>query len=254
MLLLLRAEASMFQRTKTIWRQLVGQAPGADTLVVDGSPEERRAWVRFRANFATALKPAGAPDSSRLPAQIRNISLCGINLRVSRGFQPGEMVSIELPGANGKACCDILACVVHCEESLETEWLLGCTFSRPLSAADLDAVRDNPERGDLEDQRECERFEANVNATIQLAAAEELSGFPARVLNISVSGVGLLVDRAIENGTLLNVELNTKAGTVEHTMLACVVYVNRKSETEWALGCNFIRSLDEHDLKELVSG
>jgi hypothetical protein len=67
-----------------------------------------------------------------------------------------------------------------------------------------------------------------------------------------VSGVGLLVNQSIENGALLSVELRNPAGTVERTMLACVVHINRRSPGEWALGCNFIRSLNEHDLKALL--
>jgi PilZ domain len=244
----------MFQRTKTIWRQLVGQSREQSTATLDDSQEERRAWVRFRANMETALKPAGALDSGRIAAHVRNISLGGINLRVTRAFQPGDMLSIELPSANGKTCCDILACVVHSEEELAGEWLLGCTFSRDLSAADLDALRAKHVHCDVEDQRQWQRFQANLTATIQPAAALEHRAYSAKVLNISVSGVGLLADRAIENGTLLNVDLCNEASTVECTMLACVVYVNRQSVGEWALGCNFIRSLSEEDLAGLVSG
>ena len=56
----------------------------------------------------------------------------------------------------------------------------------------------------------------------------------------------------MENATLLSVELHNAAGTVGRTMLACVVHVTRHSDHEFALGCNFIRSLSEEDLKALM--
>ena len=74
----------------------------------------------------------------------------------------------------------------------------------------------------------------------------------AFVIVFAVTGVGLLVDRAIENGALLSVELHNAAGTTERTMLACVVHVNAQSDATWALGCNFIRSLSEEELKALL--
>jgi len=74
------------------------------------------------------------------------------------------------------------------------------------------------------------------------------------VLDISASGVGPAGWIATsENGTLLSVELHNATGTKERTMLACVVHVTSQSDTAWGLGCNFIRSLSEEDLRALTS-
>jgi c-di-GMP-binding flagellar brake protein YcgR len=219
---------------------------------MESGADERRVWIRYPADLATAYKPAGAFDSARLSARVRNISLGGINLAGNRPFQPGELLTVELPGANEEARCKVLACVVHCEEEQAGEWSVGCTFSRELSADDLAHFGARRERPDPSDQRQWKRFPALMTAHYQLVALDDARQYDAKVLDISATGVGLLVERDIENGTLLSVELHNAAGTAERTMLACIVHVTRQASSEWALGCNFIRSLSEEDLEALV--
>jgi c-di-GMP-binding flagellar brake protein YcgR len=242
----------MFQRSKTFWRLLLGRPEESSAVALQDGPDERRVWVRFPADLETAFKPAGTADHSRVAARIRNISLGGVNLRAERSFCPGDMLSIELPCASGEARCNVLACVVHCDAEPDGHWSLGCTFSRELSEADLQSLGANQELFDLPDQRQWKRFPTNVHATYQPVATAEQTPRPAKVLNISVSGIGLSVDREIENGALLSVDLRNASATVERSILACVVHINRQSATQWALGCNFIRSLSEDDLKSLL--
>jgi c-di-GMP-binding flagellar brake protein YcgR len=236
----------MFALTKTFWRRLVGRPSASANGTVQ--TDDRRVWVRYPADLQTACKPAGAPDSTRLSARVRNISLGGINLLGSRAFKPGELLTVELPGADEESRCNVLACVVHCAED-EGGWSIGCTFSRDLSDADLSSFGARRERNGVHDQRQWKRFDCSVTATYQFVAAPDGENHDAKVLNVSVNGVGLVVDRDIENGTLLSVELHNAAGTTQRTMLACVVHVTRQGVTEWALGCNFIRSLSEEDVK-----
>jgi c-di-GMP-binding flagellar brake protein YcgR len=238
----------MFERTKTIWRRLLGR-PAAK--LQDGA-DERRVWVRYPANLAIGFKPAGAPHNTRLSARIRNISIGGINLLSNRAFQPGQLVTVELPGTKEQSPCHVLACIVHCLEEKNGEWSLGCTFSRELSDDDLESFGASRDRRHSSDQRQWKRFPCAVTATYQLAASDDPRQFPAKVLDISASGVGLLVDRAVENGTLLSVELHNAPATTAKILLACVVHMRRQSDTAWALGCNFIRSLSEEDLQALA--
>ena len=245
-------EATVFERTKNLWRRLLG-APGTSaTATLEDGGDERRVWARHATNLETRYKPAGAPDTTRLSARVRNISLGGVNLIGNRAFQPGELLNVELPGATDVDRCDVLACVVHCAEETPNEWSLGCTFSRELSDDDLVSFGARRERHHPSDQRQWKRFPSNVTATYQLVATDDSRQLPAKVQDVSASGVALIVDHSVENGTLLSVELHNASGTTERTMLACVVHVNRTADGDWALGCNFIRSLSEEDLKALV--
>src|SRR5262249_57524342 len=73
----------------------------------------------------------------------------------------------------------------------------------------------------------------------------------AGVVNISANGIGLLLDRPVENGTLLSLALRSPTTHSSHTILACVVHVTSRPG-EWTVGCNFIRELSEADLKALL--
>ncbi len=61
-----------------------------------------------------------------------------------------------------------------------------------------------------------------------------------------------MVKEPVGAGMLLSVELHGATGPSARTILACVVHVTPRGEGEWALGCNFIRSLTEQDLQALV--
>src|SRR5262245_1106707 len=102
----------MFERTISFWRRLLGRAPAGGT---DAPPDlgERRVWVRYPADLTTTYQPAGNGTHARYSARVRNISLGGINLLVSRPFDPGELLSVELPGAPEGGTTTALACVIH---------------------------------------------------------------------------------------------------------------------------------------------
>ncbi|HYV40136.1 MAG TPA: PilZ domain-containing protein [Gemmataceae bacterium] len=242
----------MFESTKNFWRHLVGHPKCAGGVALADGKDDRRLWARFPTDLVTVYKVAGAADDAHQPTRVRNVSLGGINLLTTRAQQPGDMLTIELPSGNEGAKCHVLACVVHCVEESTGEWSLGCTFSRQLTETDLAQFGADRKRHSANDQRLWQRIPCNINATYQLVATADQTSYAAKVLNISVTGVGLLVDRAIDNGALLSVELHNAAGTTERTILTCVVHVNPQSDGAWALGCNFIRALSEEDLRALI--
>jgi c-di-GMP-binding flagellar brake protein YcgR len=242
----------MFERARSFWRRLLGRPGNAVRATPQSGTIERRVWLRFPADLETSYQTAKALGGTRLSARVRNISLGGINLLGNRAFQPGDLLTVELPGASDETPCNVLACVVHCEAEQQGEWSLGCTFSRELNDDALELFGARRERHDPSDQRQWKRFPCDVSARCQLVASDDREQWPCKVLDISATGVGLLVEREIDSGTLLTVELHNAAGTTVLTMLACVVHLTRQSETEWALGCNFIRSLSEQDLRALT--
>jgi hypothetical protein len=242
----------MFEFTRSFWRRLLGRSAVAVHAGNQRDNDDRRVWVRYPADLETSFQTATVPPGTRLCARVRNISLGGINLLADRAFEPGDMLTVELPGATDETTCNVLACVVHCDTEQPGEWSLGCTFARELNDEDLEAFGARRERHDPSDQREWKRFPCDITAQCQLVASDNARPWPAKVLDISATGVGLLVDRNLDNGTLLSVELHNAAGTTERTMLACIVHVTRHPAAEWALGCNFIRSLSEEDLCALT--
>jgi hypothetical protein len=212
---------------------------------------ERRVWVRYPANLETTVQTPGKPDQSRFFALVRDISRAGANLLVQHPFQAGDQLSVELPAPDGQAVRNVLACVVRVDQEGD-EWALGCIFSRELGEEDLGGFGAKKQKHSSADQRTWMRFPCQVKATYQVVGYEETPICRGEVLNISASGISLLVTQTIEMGSLLNLEIQQASGTFKRTILACVVRADQEG-SRWALGCNFIRELSEEDLQALVS-
>jgi hypothetical protein len=241
----------MLQHIGTIWRRIL-KSENPDAEVFLETHDDRRHWERYPSEAETTVRPANSSDTTRYPARVRNISLGGINLRVSKEFDPGQLLSIELPAADRKSNFSVLLCVVHVTQIDEQEWTLGGTFARELSEEDLEAFGARKTRSARSDKRTWERHPSGLKATYSVVTAGDSTNHEAVVLNISASGVGLAVDRATEAGTLLSVDLMNATDTVVRTVLACVVHACSWKGERWALGCNFIRQLTEEDLKALM--
>jgi hypothetical protein len=76
-------------------------------------------------------------------------------------------------------------------------------------------------------------------------------GWPAETLDLSETGVGLLVCRRFEPGTLLGLTLRSRAGDE-----VCLPLLQVRSvlavQHHWRLGCNWAKPLDHADLVELL--
>jgi len=236
----------MFERTFSFWRRAKAKpAPLADDKL------ERRLWVRYPANV-TANVTRAQGDERKLNARVRDISLGGANLLVEQAFKPGDLLSIHLPAGPERDINVVLACVVRATEEGPGKFALGCVFSRELTDEDLEGFGARRLRHSPADNRIYKRFPCDFRARFQQVASGETDFLEARVLNLSATGIGLEIDYPLEAGSLLNVDLLGKNGQPMRTILSCVVHVTHRAGGSWAVGCNFIRELDEDDLQSLL--
>jgi hypothetical protein len=103
---------------------------------------ERRVWIRYPGNLDTFCQPSSAetatgPETS-WPASVWDVSLGGMGLLVERRFEPGSTLML-LTAVNGLPRILQME-VVHVSAHASGQWLLGCTFARPLSEEELQAV------------------------------------------------------------------------------------------------------------------
>ncbi len=228
----------MLQGARRIWRRLVcGKAV-----------EDRRALARRPSDVVTAIQPP--KGEARRPARVLDVSRGGVGLAVGEALEPGAVIGVEVPAGSGVSSSVALACVVHVQPHGEREWLLGCAFCQELSDDDLAAFGGKPVSPQPE-LRGAERFPCNVRASFQLVG-QGSGRYSARVLNISLGGAGLLAERPVAVGALLNLELESADGGSQRTLLACVVHVATRPGNEWVLGCNFLHELPEADLQDLL--
>jgi hypothetical protein len=230
----------MLRLARRFWQRMVDwQGRGQ-------AAEERRTRARCRSEVTTAIR---ARDGMACwPARVLDVSRAGIALVVADLLEPGEVLGIEVPGDRGAAPSVVLASVAHVRPYGDGEWVHGCCFSAELSDADLGALGGSREDTPVPDLRVWERVSCNVRAAFELLDEETSVRHPARVLNISVGGIGLLADRAVAAGAVLNLNLHGADGQSERTLLACVVHVSSRPNNEWVLGCSFIREMSEADL------
>jgi hypothetical protein len=183
---------------------------------------------------------------------VRDVSRGGIHLVAERRFEPGELLSVDLPAPEGQACAVVLAYVVRVAPQHGGNWSVGCIFAIELGDEDLRLFGAEREKSPQADPRTWVRFPSDARATFQQVRDPDAPPRAAAVLNICPGGVGLLSDRALDLGALLRVELRGTSGPAALTMTASVVRVSPRPEGDWALGCNFLRELTHKEIQALL--
>jgi hypothetical protein len=238
--------------TVTFWRWLTGQSmPVMSLSPAEGSTEERRVWLRYAANLNIRCGEVSGEKDNGVSAEICDISQGGLQIIALRRFEPGTLLSVELPSSTGEKAIAMLACVVRTQPHGESEWKMGCRFSSELSEQQLNALGAARARPSEPDPRGWERFPCDSKAFYQRVNGPAGPNQAARILNIAVGGMALLVQEPIAVGDLLSAELHDAKGQPVVTILACVVHTQAAPEGQ-IVGCSFIRELTDADIKALL--
>ncbi|MGH7225764.1 MAG: PilZ domain-containing protein [Gemmataceae bacterium] len=236
----------------TFWRWLTGQPLALARSATDkDSDDERRVWLRYAANLNVRAEPVNDEGDAAVSAVISDISRGGIQIISTRRFEPGILLSVELPSSHGQSALSVLACVVRAQPYGDSEWTMGCRFSSELDETQLQTFGAARARPSSPDPRGWSRFPCDTKAFYQRVNHPGQGHRPARVLNIAVGGIAMLVDEVMPIGELLSTELHDAKGKPVLTILACVVHAQTVAEGQ-LLGCNFIRELDDKDMLALL--
>lgn len=106
----------------------------------------------------------------------------------------------------------------------------------------------------LDERRNDDRYVCNLRTICRpIEHPRSSSPWPARLLDVSTTGLRVLLTRRFEAGALLSIEIRTRDGS-NLTLLARVVRVHAtgRTRTLWSLGCLLAAPLAEDDLEELV--
>ncbi len=74
----------------------------------------------------------------------------------------------------------------------------------------------------------------------------------ARIVDISTTGIGVILRQRFPSGTLLTIEMQNSAGDLSRTLQTKVVHTTPHPEGGWVSGCTFVNPLTEEDLKVLL--
>ena len=243
-----RVEAGMFEGTASWWRRLTQRQPDAASSATAATHDERRVWVRYPCDRHTQYASDDEPPQS---ARILDISRGGAKIVVGQDHEPVRSSASNCRGRTARRRSPALACVVHQKQADADEWVLGCSFSKELEEEHLHAFAGR--RGRTARATQLAAFRRQLTASVQLTNSYDSTRWPAKVLNLSAGGLALVVERDIRNGTLLTADLCGANGYTLETILVCVVHITTEEDGSRRLGCNFIRELDESDLRKLLS-
>ncbi len=238
----------MLQRVVSSWGKLFGF--GDSSLAVE---EDRRHWGRIPCDVETTCTPVGPAAVERSPARVRNVSRGGISLEVSRSFQPGELLSVALPGGHdAENTCELLACVIRCWAE-EGGHQIACTFATQLSDDELVRFGQRNLRPAAPEQRASLRFPCLAQAAFSVVGApEEEAPSPAIVVNASASGIALEVSAPRTVGELVSIDLWRGKDRPVVTTLASVVRSTVERDGRRIAGCSFINELSEEQVRRLL--
>ena len=104
--------------------------PDVDTSAV--SVDNRRAYVRFPCELDGSLSPITGNRGQQWTGKVRDISQGGMGIALSRRFELGTLLSVEIQEADGRSSGSLLARVVHVTPHSGGGWLIGCCFTNEL--------------------------------------------------------------------------------------------------------------------------
>jgi hypothetical protein len=240
----------MSQRKVSSWGQFLGLRDNEEVEPPPGT--ERRLFGRHDCSMPAVCETTNLPETVTLEGQVRNLSREGIGLLLKHQVEIGAVLKVELQAADRSSATIILACVVYTHKEQDGGWMHGCAFVTELSEAEMTQFGAQRVRPDTPEQRSWVRFPCDLEASYRLVRVSERDMSHAKVVDISASGVGLLVQRPIDAGSLLSIVLVAPKGKSSLKMLGCVVRVTEKPNDELLLGCNFIRELNDRELVALL--
>jgi hypothetical protein len=99
-----------------------------------------------------------------------------------------------------------------------------------------------------------ERHECTVQATCQSVASRSNHDLmlQGKIRNISVGGVGLVVERRFEPGTGIFIECQTNDNRTVGPYMARVVHATSRPDGTWLLGCAFVSKLGDEEIRDLL--
>ena len=156
---------------------------------------------------------------------------------------------LELKGATG-GVRSALARVVHA--AADAGGVVGCSFVRELDEAMLRLFRASRVGAAPGDGRRWVRFPCNVETACYTLDAVPGEQSPARIVNISAGGMGLLLPCEFPAGTLLRLDLDGIAARAAGEIMLRVIRSAERDDGDWTLGCEFVDQMGQQELEALL--
>lgn len=231
-----------------------GPETGSQPTQVSGGIE-CRVYRRHACNVDITCQPVAARDEEdpTWSGKIKDVSLGGIGLLLSRRFERGVGLAIELPGVDAGQTDTYLARVVHIRKAEGGEWLHGCEFVSRLSDDELERLVQSSGVGIAaldSDNRAVERHRVSARALWRPAGTTETTRDCA-IHDVSSLGLALISPTPVNLNSVLEIMLLSGEGDAVSRVRARVVNVNRQAHDAWLIGCALVEELRSDDMLPL---
>lgn len=102
------------------------------------------------------------------------------------------------------------------------------------------------------DRRLAVRYKSSLQGRVNAFGGGEGEGWPARIKDVSVKGIAILVRRRFEPKSILSLEVERETGKLSQSYTIRVVRAQDTGNGLWLLGCTFLRPMDEDIMKTLL--
>src|ERR1043166_3130943 len=101
------------------------------------------------------------------------------------------------------------------------------------------------------ERRTSVRYRLERPANSRLFIADSFKTLAAHVVDLSVEGVGIVLDQQVEIATRLHVDL-PGAGDIPYELIADVLHVHHLPDGRWRCGCRLVWKLTEDEVRFLA--
>jgi hypothetical protein len=101
------------------------------------------------------------------------------------------------------------------------------------------------------ERRATVRYPSSLLSSLHTVAPNKEGSWSAEIRDVSAGGIGLLLRRRFERGTLLAVEPIEPGPDAPTLLLVQVVRSTAQAEGRWLLGCQLVRELSASEVRAL---
>ena len=104
------------------------------------------------------------------------------------------------------------------------------------------------------DRRRATRYPSRAELVVYPTNGSPADAWPATVRDVSDTGIGLVLDQALERGLMLVLAFPATEGSPSSLACACVQHSTKQPEGNFLVGCTFQSELTPEILQALIRG
>jgi hypothetical protein len=218
-----------------------------------GSRKERRTAVRHSRRMKIPCSVQHISEEGPWDAVVLVVSVPAIRFLSVQPFRVGMHVSLELPDEEGHCPQRLLRLTMVKPQKDRPELLMDGLFFKELSQREVDLLRARLTPPLARSVAPARPAMVGWKTACRLVRVRHEGPWLITMLDVSHSGIGMLMDRPLDAGTFLQIELPSIRRKHLKPRLVRVTHSKpMPGGEEWSVGGIFLRGLTEEELQALL--